>query len=265
MFVFAFLLSVAVGQSCPSTFARTGCVVVGTRFSCRNAEPWVQQIVDNFIPQDAGVMEKEPLLIKRMREVAVSPNTPGTLCCVSEENEILCEPPSLNVEECPQAGYLDTGCEVNQKNEIECVREADWLAELEHDLEKGNLAHAMMLERIQGSLHANPGSRCCLTGGKVFCEPPRAASNENCKSTCSIKEDLGGAEYKVVLGGILVFFFWKKLLKKKIKECREVCILAPGTPDKEGFKCKTRCSRKLNACRRLCFAVTSHSINLEQL
>lgn len=69
--------------------------------------------------------------------------------------------------------------------------------ELEHDLENGNLAHAMMLERMQGALHGNPGSRCCLLAPRVFCEPPRAVAAERCKTRCVVKQDLGGADYKV--------------------------------------------------------------------
>lgn len=49
------------------------------------------------------------------------------------------------------------------------------------------------------------------------------------------------------------------------KECREVCVLSAGTPDKEGFNCKTRCAAENDGCKRICLAVTSHSIDLEKL
>lgn len=114
-------------MACPDNFARTGCVTTPNGFSCRFAEPWVREVLDAFVPQDESVIEKESLLVKRIREAAVSPSTPGTLCCV-DGREILCERPSDSPLQCPKEGYLDTGCEVNQKNEVECVREAEWLA-----------------------------------------------------------------------------------------------------------------------------------------
>ena len=49
------------------------------------------------------------------------------------------------------------------------------------------------------------------------------------------------------------------------KECRENCVLSAGSPDKEGFKCKTRCAADNDGCKRICTAVTSHSIDLEKL
>lgn len=232
LFFFALLACVATASECNLNFVPTGCVVRGEGgFSCENAEPWV-----------------EGVLLQRIQEVAVSLQTPGTLCCV-EEGRILCEPPSEQQPECPAAGYLDTGCVVNQDGELECVNEAPWLAELEHDLERGGLAHAMMLERMEGALQRAPGSRCCVGAHKekaasVFCEPPAAASRERCSSRCSVRQDVAGISFK---------------------ECREVCILAPGVPDKEGFLCSTRCSRRSNACARVCQAVTSHGVDLEHL